>query len=175
MSARARKACEIYNAAYQTQHDTLGDIVQGIPFPTEAFLKIPRSNAAPDKLADRVRQFVIESEAIIPQAADALARNDLRKFGQLVDISHVNSRELLWNIIPETDYLQQSARKLGAIAASGFGAGFGGSVWALVTAADVDMFCERWNAAYHTAFTGVAHRGQMFDTFTSPSAFELAD
>jgi len=38
----------------------------------------------------------------------------------------------LGNQIPQTIFLAKTARQLGAVAASAFGAGFGGSVWALV-------------------------------------------
>ena len=43
--------------------------------------------------------------------------------------------ELLENQVPQTIGLARSARQCGAAAASAFGAGFGGSVWALVGAA----------------------------------------
>ena len=38
------------------------------------------------------------------------------------------------------------AREHGAFASSSFGAGFGGSVWALVPAAEAAAFGERWIA-----------------------------
>ena len=43
------------------------------------------------------------------------------------------------------------ARELGADAASAFGAGFGGSVWALVPNEEAGAFAERWAAHYHRA------------------------
>ena len=50
----------------------------------------------------------------------------------LVDQSQAATEQLLGNQVPETVWLAREARGLGAIAASAFGAGFGGSVWALV-------------------------------------------
>lgn len=52
--------------------------------------------------------------------------------------------------------MQALARELGAHAAAGFGAGFGGSVWALVDAADADAFGERWLGRYLAEFPAVA-------------------
>ena len=42
---------------------------------------------------------------------------------------------------------------LGARAASSFGAGFGGSVWALVSTPDADVFAADWMDRYRAAGT----------------------
>lgn len=167
VSARARKACEAYNARHKTKHETIANIVRSDSSSRENLEKIPNMNAAPDRLLDRVRQFAIESEEIIPQAADALTKNDLARFGELVDVSHAKSREWLWNIIPEIDYLQQSARKLGAIAASGFGAGFGGSAYAIVRDGEAKHFQSEWGEAYLARFP--QHRGKAMWLTTRPA------
>jgi galactokinase len=167
VSARARKACELYNAQHKTKHETIATVVRNDSSFHATFERIPDGNADPDRLLDRVRQFAIESEEIVPQAAEALAKNDLARFGELVDVSHANSRNLLWNIIPEIDYLQQSARKLGAIAASGFGAGFGGSAYAIVREADTLRFQREWEEAYLTKFP--QHRGRAMWLTTRPA------
>ena len=97
----------------------------------------------------------LESEVIIPQAVDALASHDLRRFGDLVDESQAAAETLLGNQVPETMWLARRARELGAYAASAFGAGFGGSVWALVSREDAMEFARRWREDYehrpHTA------------------------
>ena len=77
---------------------------------------------------------------IVPGAADALAEGDLDRFGALVDRSQAGAEAALGNQVPETIHLQRSARRLGARAASAFGAGFGGSVWALVAATGAETF-----------------------------------
>ena len=107
-------------------------------------------------LLARFDQFVEESTAIIPAAADALARGDTTGFGRLVDRSQGLAEELLGNQVPETVMLARSARELGAAAASAFGAGFGGSVWALVGESDAERFAARWEADYRSAFTHVS-------------------
>jgi len=178
VSARARKACEAYNAHHKTRHETLADIVRehaGLPRQTVLgqFEAIPRSNEPPDHLLDRFRQFVTESEYFIPRAADALERGDFEEFGHLVDQSHFNSRTMLWNIIPEIDFLQQSARKLGAIAASGFGAGFGGSVYAIVRAAEADAFGGKWKAAYTAKFPEQGQKAMWLTTRPAGAAHRI--
>jgi len=51
-----------------------------------------------------------------------------------------------------------------ALAASSFGAGFGGSCWALVRATDADAFCRAWRTAYDLAFPPQTS-GQLERTF----------
>jgi galactokinase len=104
--------------------------------------------AVRDALRARVRHFLTESEVIIPAAADALAAEDLETFGRLVDQSQALAHELLGNQVPQTTWLAAEARRLGAAAASAFGAGFGGSVWALVPRGDSPAFLRRWRRSY---------------------------
>ena len=85
-----------------------------------------------DLLRKRFDQFVLESRTIVPGAGDALRDGDLGRFGALVDRSQQAVEEWLGNQVPETVCLAREARRLGGAAASAFGAGFGGSVWALV-------------------------------------------
>lgn len=103
-------------------------------------------------LLDRFDQFVEESVSLVPAAGDALAAGELSRFGALVDRSQALAERLLCNQVPETVFLARSARDLGAVAASAFGAGFGGSVWALVADAESDRFAGRWEAAFRAAF-----------------------
>jgi galactokinase len=105
-------------------------------------------------LLDRFDQFVEESTRVIPSAADALATGDLAGFGILVDRSQRLAERLLRNQVPETEFLARAGRELGAVAASAFGAGFGGSVWALVPEGESARFADRWRAAYATRFPG---------------------
>ena len=54
----------------------------------------------------------------------------------------------LENQLPQTNALQRLARAGGAVAASAFGAGFGGAVWAIIRADDAPAFSIAWLAAY---------------------------
>ncbi len=122
-----------------------------------------------DVLLDRLDQFVEENQVIIPQAADALRRRDLASFGTLVDRSQRLAEEQLRNQVPETIWLARSARELGAAAASAFGAGFGGSVWALVRATDAAPFAARWATEYRARYPEPAARAQFIETRPGPA------
>jgi galactokinase len=129
---------------------------------------------SPATLVDRFCQFVLESEKIIPAASDALERGDLRAFGALVDESQFGAEQGLGNQIPETIELARMARELGALAASSFGAGFGGSVWAMVSRASAEEFCERWKEKYCARFRGAdAERSEFFITAPGPGLLRL--
>ena len=120
-------------------------------------------------LLDRFEQFWKESEEIIPRASDALVRNDLECFGQLVNESQVAAESLLRNQVPETTWLAKEASSLGAYAASAFGAGFGGSVWALVPTAKAAQFVHRWQRAYERSSFDAAAQSEFFVTDAGPA------
>ena len=119
-------------------------------------------------LLNRFDQFWLESEAIIPRASAALAVRDLLAFGELVDQSQQATEKLLGNQVPETIWLASGARRLGAFAASAFGAGFGGSVWALVAQQDPADFKRRWREAYEQSSYAAAREAQFFLTPAGP-------
>ena len=121
-------------------------------------------------LAGRFRQFLAESTEIIPEASRALASQDLARFGELVDRSQLAAEEGLGNQVPETVHLARRARALGAHAASAFGAGFGGSVWAMVDAATADRFGKEWIGEYRRSFPASARRADWFRTEPAPAA-----
>lgn len=127
---------------------------------------------APYLLA-RFNQFFAETEEIVPAAAERLAAADYEGFGRVVDRSQALAEQLLGNQVPQTINLARGARRLGALAASAFGGGFGGSVWALVRAADVDAFKEQWSSAYRRAYPDAAARAVFFATTAGPAAREM--
>jgi len=126
-----------------------------------------------ESLTERFDQFHAESNEIIPKAGEALTRGDLVKFGELVARSQRGAEQGLGNQIPETIELVRQARELGAVAASAFGAGFGGSVWALVDSSRVETFARRWSAAYSEAFPRSARSSEFFSTLAGPPATRL--
>lgn len=105
-----------------------------------------------DELARRFEHFVLESEEVVVRAGDALEAGDLESFGELANRSQRAAEDLLGNQIPETVFLARSARELGALGASAFGAGFGGSVWALVERERMADFLEAWTDRYRVVF-----------------------
>lgn len=124
-------------------------------------------------LVNRFRQFVRESFEIIPAAAAALADGDLAEFGRQVDASQSGAEEGLGNQVPETIHLAHRARALGAHAASSFGAGFGGSVWAMVERDAVEGFGRAWMDDYRREFPAAARRAQCFRSALGPAARRL--
>lgn len=121
----------------------------------------------------RLDHFVTENIEVIPAAGTALERGDLATFGNLVDRSQLAAERLLGNQVPETVYLAAAARRHGATAASAFGAGFGGSVWALVNVADADRFLAAWATAYREQFPQHAQSSAFFATAAGPAAFRV--
>lgn len=124
-------------------------------------------------LLDRFEQFVAETNAIIPAAGDALARGDVRSFGEMVALSQRGAEHALENQVPETVALVHLALEHGAVAASAFGAGFGGSVWALVASSSAASFRRAWEGAYRDAFPRAAARSSFFRTPAGPAAMRL--
>lgn len=124
-------------------------------------------------LVTRLDQFAVEALEIIPAAGDALERNDLPALGELVDRSHRGAELLLGNQVAETMHLARSARSLGAVAASAFGAGFGGSVWALVRRDDAKRFTSCWEESYLARFPEHTDRATFFVTAAGPAAMRL--
>ena len=124
-------------------------------------------------MLERFEHFQAESMELIPAAGDALASGELTEFGRQVDRSQHCAEDMLHNQIPETAHLAATARQFGAIAASAFGAGFGGSVWALIPGDRVGPFIERWAGKYAEAFSSSAARATFFVTMAGPAAFEL--
>jgi galactokinase len=134
---------------------------------------ILRSQPDAADLLDRFDQFCEEAFSIIPAAGDALIAHDLPKLGQLVDRSQYLTEHKLKNQVPQTAFLARSARDLGAVAASGFGAGFGGSVWALVPERTAAEFLDRWRARYVQQFPNSALRPAFLTTRAGPAAMHL--
>lgn len=146
---------------------TLGDIVWQPGAAKRLASLIDRSNRpAEDRraLATRLEQFVFESEHAVPEAAAALRADDLEDFRRIVEQSVETGARCLGNQIPETLYLTEQALRLGALAASPFGAGFGGSVWALVRQADADEFSNAWRGRYAETFPEPAVAASFFAT-----------
>lgn len=147
------------------------------PNATEKMRDILRRTRSEDfttgELLGRFEHFVIENEQIIPAAGDALAAGDMTAFGELVDRSQKAAENLLGNQIDETIYLAAEARRLGAVAASAFGAGFGGSVWAIIRHQNAEEFLREWEGEYGKAFRRRGKNAAFFLTRPGPAAFEL--
>ncbi|HJQ53651.1 MAG TPA: galactokinase family protein [Gemmatimonadaceae bacterium] len=164
LSTMIREILEQWQSMTGEQYASLGAAINSSPDAPERMRRMLRTDA-PARLA-RLDHFLLESNTLIPAAADAIARGELERLGTIVDQSQHAAEELLQNQIPETSFLAHSARELGAVAASAFGAGFGGSVWALVAEADADVFQNRWREAYASRFP--QRRAEMLATKAGP-------
>ncbi len=115
-------------------------------------------------LGPRFAQFREEVEVIVPGVGDALRDRDFGALGTLVDRSMAMAEYALRNQVPETSFLTRAARERGAVAASAFGAGFGGAVWAMVRADGANDWLDAWRMAYAAEFPRRAERAQWLVT-----------
>ena len=151
-SQLARELVEVWNSATGRSDATLAEALDSSE---DALLGLEAISEDDDWLADRLTAFVTERRAIA-DAVVALQSGDVEAFGRAAELSHRTADQALGNQIPETNRLQSLARELGAPAASGFGAGFGGSVWALVPTVDADAFAASWLERYLAEYPGLA-------------------
>ncbi len=126
----------------------------------------------PQQLGDRLEHFLVENYEIIPAATDALNREAVGEFGVVVDRSQRIAESLLGTQVPQTNALQRMARELGAVASSAFGAGFGGSVWAMIPNAGAKEFLSNWEGKYREAFPGYSMRSMFFISPPGPHAHQ---
>lgn len=176
-SQSVRSILDIWNSASGSNASTLAAAAMGSPDSPDRIRAVLHNTGSGDAdplwLSNRFDQFWLESEVIVPQAADALAHSDLQAFGKLVAESQSATENLLGNQVPETIWLAREARALGAHAASAFGAGFGGSVWALVARQDAEDFAQRWQRAYQGSPHVAARNSQFFLTAAGPPMVQL--
>lgn len=127
-----------------------------------------------DQLHRRFEHFERENETIVPGAAAALEAGDIDRFGEWIDQSMQLAESMLGNQVPETSFLAAESRRLGAVAASAFGAGFGGAVWALVSRSEADKFKFYLKESYLRVFPH--HRGaaEFFLTEAGAPAMEIS-
>jgi galactokinase len=122
---------------------------------------------------DRLHQFGRETTELIPAAAEAIRQHDAKRLGAVIDRSHAMAVSVLANQVAETRQLAAHARELGAIAASGFGAGFGGSVYAIVPTSTAAEFRTAWEADFQNRFPATTGRAEFFQTQPADGAREL--
>ncbi|MEO7522370.1 MAG: galactokinase family protein [Gemmatimonas sp.] len=180
-----RRLVETWNRCHGSTATTLANVFQEAAG-SEPFGEVPPAlqqmategadaEFTSEHLARRLRQFHDETYRLVPRAADALARNAMGEFGEMVEASQQGAERALENQIPETIHLVRSAKELGAVASSAFGAGFGGSVWAMVPVAGAERFVSEWRERYAAEHRGPSRRSQFFATAPSAPAFELED
>jgi galactokinase len=106
-----------------------------------------------EDLERRLDHFIAEDERIVP-ALEAFRHADTDALAGLSRKSQSDAERLLGNQVEETIALAVSARQHGAFAACSFGAGFGGSVWALARADAAEELARRWHRQAFVARPG---------------------
>ena len=120
---------------------------------------------------ERIEQFLIESLVLVPAGARLIAAAD-PGIGEVLERSQALADRGLRNQVPQTRLMASLARGMGAIGASSFGAGWGGSVYALVPADDAGDFASRWLQAYRDR-EQEAERAATIVTRPGPGACRL--
>ena len=177
VSQLSRRAAQIWNKATGRADPHLSAAIASSPNAPDRLREVLQQASdrkfSSEELLKRFEHFLDESENIVPAASNALTAGDLAEFGRQVTRSQQLAEELLGNQVPETAFLARCARELGAVAASAFGAGFGGSVWALTKADGAKQFIEKWLALYKRQFPTPAANAVFLLTRPGPAAFEL--
>ena len=177
LSELANSAVQIWNKMTGREDPHLAAAIASAPAAAETIRQIlegaVHARFEAKQLLDRFEYFLAESEQIIPAAADSLSKADTATFGAKVDYSQQLAEILLGNQVPQTVFLAKSARRLGAAASTAFGAGFGGSVWAMVKISNTQKFIEEWSAEYKNKFPDAADKALFIPTRPGPAAFAL--
>ncbi|HKW89210.1 MAG TPA: galactokinase family protein [Candidatus Acidoferrales bacterium] len=179
ISIATRTILDAWRRATGREDFTLASALASSPDAAERLQNVIRGaadfNTSSQFLLNRLAQFAEESNEIVPAAADALSSGDIGTLGLLVGRSQSMAESQLGNQTSETIELARSARALGAAAASSFGAGFGGSVWALVHSSRAEEFREAWAASYHQAFPERAPSSEFLITGAGPGVVQFQD
>jgi galactokinase len=108
----------------------------------------------PEVTYRRCRHIVSENQRVL-DAADALEKGDMQRFGVLMIESHKSMRDDYQISCRELDIMVESALPIDGVYGSRMtGGGFGGCTVSLVAAAAVETFMERVGRAYLRA-TGI--------------------
>ncbi|MCM1127913.1 MAG: galactokinase [Lachnospiraceae bacterium] len=138
-----RSECETALSELQKVMDikTLGDL-------TEEEFEQNKSAIGDPVRVKRARHAVYENQRTI-QAVEALKNDDITRFGQLMNASHVSLRDDYEVTGIELDTLVEEAWKVdGVIGSRMTGAGFGGCTVSLVRDEAIDTFIDQVGKAY---------------------------
>jgi galactokinase len=174
MSRRAQVVVELWRESTGRDDPHLAAAIESSPDATKQLAEILADGSGDltrEELVSRCDQFITENFQIIPAACAALMHGDMEAFGVLVDKSQELADSQLGSQVPQTVFLARSARELGAVAASSFGAGFGGAVWAIIRKDQAEAFGEKWSQSYAEAFPDESKSANFFTTNPGPSAF----
>ena len=122
--------------------------IKGLGDLTEEQFEANKSAIKDEVRVRRAKHAVYENQRTI-RAAEALKKNDLKLFGELMNASHVSLRDDYAVSCEEIDVLVEEASKIdGVIGSRITGGGFGGCTVSIVRDEAVDAFREKVGAAY---------------------------
>jgi galactokinase len=177
VSLAARAILDLWNGSARRGDPSLYAAAHALPDSAERIRNLIRVIPIPgfdaDYLRGRFDQLLEESDVLVPGVAEQLLRRDVLPIGPLVDRSQELAEKALQNQIPETIFLAREGRRLGAAAASAFGGGFGGSVWAIARTPEAEAFRRRWAERYAGEFPGTTSSARFFTTRPGPPLMEL--
>jgi galactokinase len=173
LSAMASTITEAWRSTTKRAENSLAAILDSTPDAEGQLRKIlanPPDKSLPVKdLVERLDHFIIERR-LIQSLTSTIAPATIEQFSQVVRSSHNAAVKLLKNQTVETAQLAAIAEELGACTASAFGAGFGGSVWALVEKDAAATFLVNWQRRYGSDFPASADRAEFFLMRPGPPA-----
>lgn len=138
-----RSECEKALEELQTVID-----IKGLGDLTEEQFEANKSAIKDEVRVRRAKHAVYENQRTI-RAVEALKKNDLKLFGELMNASHVSLRDDYAVSCEEIDVLVEEAWKIdGVIGSRITGGGFGGCTVSIVRDEAVDAFREKVGAAY---------------------------
>lgn len=152
LSREASELLELWNA-HEAPQSSLSAALRSHASAPDRLQSLVEAARTADRaaLTRRLRHFLRENGRAA-EGLEAFRLRDRDAVGSLSVASQEDAESLLGNQVPETIALARAARDLGAFASSSFGAGFGGSVWALVEAAAAPAFADRWLADHRARF-----------------------
>ena len=154
LSLAVRTLLEIWNANEAAAPSLYAAVTSSPDAAERLHARLPRHPAAATlNLPARLTQFTNEDARVV-EAVRAMREGDAAALATLAQESQHDAGHLLRNQTPETSALVEIARRLGAFAASSFGAGFGGSVWALAGKEEATSLLSRWLSEYRSRFPG---------------------
>jgi galactokinase len=165
ISALAAEIVRQWQAATNQSVNSLTEILNSAPDAEDRLRGILKAAAqsafTPGEFSERLDHLVIENRLVesVPNAVDS---DTIHQFGALAIQSHHAAAQLLKNQTAETNGLVELATQLGAHGASAFGAGFGGSAWAIVDSDASGEFLTDWQHQYEKEFRQAAKRAKFF-------------
>jgi galactokinase len=155
-------------SAWPGPEKNLREIIEGPGIDAlESFIAANDFDFPKQHLIDRIRHFFGENFAITGEVVRLLKNGDFGNIGGLLDLSQRNAERYLLNQVSETISLQRRARDIGCLASSAFGAGFGGSVYAIVRRSESEDFLHEWKSRYLLEFPEATRASTFFISETS--------